>query len=241
MLKCTSAGWMLLALLALPPAVLPRWPGRPARHACHTPLLLHCLHNTSHHPCTQPLTPNRPIPPPAAPQLPARRLLHRQGGVGQGLHRAAGPDGAPHARARRRGARGHGLLRHRGGPGGGAWAWLGAGAAVSCALLSCCRCRCRCHCSCSCSCSCPAPAPCSRCWAERPPGLAPVRWHWRQVAGACRHPLTPAPLPLSPCARAQVKQEAAQRHLGLRFHGAKDHLDASMHEYQVGGWGRLRG
>ena len=31
----------------------------------------------------------------------------------------------------------------------------------------------------------------------------------------------------------QVRAEAAQRHLPLRFHGAKDHLDASMHEYQV--------
>lgn len=31
-----------------------------------------------------------------------------------------------------------------------------------------------------------------------------------------------------------VRQEAAQRRLGLRFHGAKDHLDKSMHEYQVG-------
>lgn len=38
-----------------------------------------------------------------------------------------------------------------------------------------------------------------------------------------------------------VRQEAQQRSLGLRFHGAKDHLDKSMHEYQVGrgsGWGR---
>lgn len=38
-----------------------------------------------------------------------------------------------------------------------------------------------------------------------------------------------------------VRQEAQQRHLGLRFHGAKDHLDTTMHEYQVGGcaeeWG----
>lgn len=31
-----------------------------------------------------------------------------------------------------------------------------------------------------------------------------------------------------------VRQEAQQRCLGLRFHGAKDHLDKSMHEYQVG-------
>ena len=31
-----------------------------------------------------------------------------------------------------------------------------------------------------------------------------------------------------------VAAEAAQRRLGLRFHGAKDHLDRSMHEYQVG-------
>lgn len=31
-----------------------------------------------------------------------------------------------------------------------------------------------------------------------------------------------------------VRQEAEQRRLGLRFHGAKDHLDKSMHEYQVG-------
>lgn len=30
-----------------------------------------------------------------------------------------------------------------------------------------------------------------------------------------------------------MKDEAASRHLGLRFHGAKDHLDESMHEYQV--------
>ncbi|EFN54763.1 hypothetical protein CHLNCDRAFT_31413 [Chlorella variabilis] len=30
-----------------------------------------------------------------------------------------------------------------------------------------------------------------------------------------------------------VRTEAATRHLSLRFHGAKDHLDTSMHEYQV--------
>lgn len=31
----------------------------------------------------------------------------------------------------------------------------------------------------------------------------------------------------------QVKSEAANRRLNLRFHGAKDHLDSTMHEYQV--------
>lgn len=31
----------------------------------------------------------------------------------------------------------------------------------------------------------------------------------------------------------QVKEEAAQRELKMTFHGAKDHLDESMHDYMV--------
>ena len=53
------------------------------------------------------------------------------------------------------------------------------------------------------------------------------------LARSAAHTITPH---THPPARLQVKQEAAQRKLALQFHGAKDHLDTSMHEYQVGGW-----
>ena len=35
------------------------------------------------------------------------------------------------------------------------------------------------------------------------------------------------------CPLLQVKAEAKRRALNMKFHGAKDHLDKSMHEYKV--------
>ena len=48
------------------------------------------------------------------------------------------------------------------------------------------------------------------------------------AAVAQTHPTLPHAAP-----RAQVREEAAARDLRMTFHGAKDHLDESMHDYMV--------